>query len=135
MSPTLKGIVTAFAFALALTATLAHAQNPIPQIVGPVKPGAVSPGTGPFTLSVYGANFVPGALVNWNGQPRSTAFVSARELQAQILATDVVKPTAGVITVTNPEPGGRNSSSSYAQVEVHDPTGRDRAEPALNVHN
>jgi FG-GAP-like repeat len=60
--------------------------------------------------------------VNWNGQARSTTFVSARELQAQILATDVATNTAGTISVTNPPPGGGNSSASWAQVEVHAPT-------------
>src|SRR5258708_661275 len=101
---------------------VATAQNPVPQIVGPVKPSAVAPGSGAFTLSVYGANFIPGAAVNWNYQPRSTAFISAHELQAQILATDVAQNTAGMISVTNPAPGGGASSSSWAQVEVHVPT-------------
>ena len=82
---------------------------------------AVTPGSGAFTLTIYGANFVSGAVVNWNGQPRSTVFVSARELQAQILATDVATNTAGLISVTNPAPGGGNSSASWAQVEVHAP--------------
>jgi hypothetical protein len=91
-------------------------------VVGPVKPQAVVPGSAEFTLTVYGANFVSGAVVNWNGQPRSTKFISARELQAQILASDVAKPTAGYITVTNPPTGGGKSSSSYAIVEVHQPT-------------
>jgi len=45
-----------------------------------------STGRGDFTLSVYGANFVDGAVVNWNGSPRSTTFVSDRELRAKILA-------------------------------------------------
>jgi FG-GAP-like repeat len=70
---------------------------------------------------VYGANFVSGAVVNWNYQPRSTTFISARELQAQILSSDIATPTAGYITVSNPAPGGGNSAS-YAQVEVHAPT-------------
>jgi hypothetical protein len=96
--------------------------NPVPQVVGPVKPQAVLPGSAEFVLTVYGANFVVGAVVNWNGQARSTTFISARELQAQILASDVAKPTAGYITVTNPPPGGGKSSSSYANVEVHKPT-------------
>ena len=99
----------------------AQAQNPVPQIVGPVKPSAVTPGGGAFTLTVYGANFVPGAVVNWNYQPRSTTFVSAHQLQAQILAADIAQHTAGFITVTNPAPGGGNSSASWAQVEVHEP--------------
>ena len=97
------------------------AQSPIPQIVGPVKPMAVAPGSRGFTLTVYGANFVPGAMVNWNNQARSTMFVSAHELQAQILATDVIKNTAGLISVTNPALGGGNSSAGWAQVEVHKP--------------
>jgi hypothetical protein len=95
--------------------------NPIPQIVGPVHPDAVAPGSGAFTLSVYGANFVPGSVVNWNYQPRVTTYVSAHEIQAQILAGDVETNTAGYITVTNPPPGGGSSSASWAQVEVHQP--------------
>jgi FG-GAP-like repeat len=105
-----------------LLAGAAFAANPIPSVVGPVSPQAVAPGSGSFTLTVYGANFVSGAVVNWNGSPRSTTFLSARELQAQILASDVTIPTAGFVTVTNPPPGGGASSSSYAIVEVHTPT-------------
>jgi hypothetical protein len=60
--------------------------------------------------------------VNWNGSTRSTTFVSARELQAKVLAADVAKPMAGFIPVANPAPGGGPSSSSYAIVEVHTPT-------------
>jgi hypothetical protein len=109
------------AAALLLCIAAAQAQNPIPQIVGPTHPTAVAPGSGAFALSVYGANFAPGATVNWNYQPRATTFVSAHELQAQILSTDVEQNTAGFITVTNPPPGGGDSSSNWAQVEVHDP--------------
>jgi hypothetical protein len=82
----------------------------------------VVPGSGTFTLTVYGANFVSGAVVNWNRSPRTTTFISARELQAQILASDVSTAAAGYITVTNPRPGGGVSSASYGLVEVHTPT-------------
>ena len=102
-------------------ASLALAQNPVPQIVGPVKPMAVAPGSGAVAVTVYGANFVAGAVVNWNGQARATTFISAHELRAQILATDIADNTAGLISVTNPAPGGGNSSASWAQVEVHAP--------------
>lgn len=100
----------------------AASSNPIPTVVAPTVPQAVVPGSGAFTLNVYGANFVSGAVVNWNGQAHTTTFVSARELQAQILASDIAKATAGYITVTNPPPGGGVSSASYAIVEVHEPT-------------
>jgi hypothetical protein len=102
--------------------TSAFANNPVPTVVGPPVPQAVVPGSGEFTLTVYGANFVSGAVVNWNRSQRSTTFVSARELKAQILASDVAAATAGYITVTNPPPGGGVSSSSYGLVEVHTPT-------------
>jgi hypothetical protein len=100
----------------------AFANNPVPTVVGPPVPEAVVPGSGEFTLTVFGANFVQGAVVNWNRSPRSTTFISARELKAQILASDVATATAGYITVTNPPPGGGVSSSSYGLVEVHTPT-------------
>ena len=115
------GRIKSAALTLTLLTASALAQNPIPQIVGPVHPDAVPPGGPNFTLSVYGANFVPGSVVNWNYQPRRTTYISGHELQAQILATDVEKNTAGYITVTNPAPGGGSSSASWAQVEVHDP--------------
>lgn len=107
--------------ALSLAAVASSQNNPVPQIVGPVHPDAIAPGSGAFTLSVCGANFVPGSVVNWNYQPRVTNFISAHEIQAQILDTDIAHNTAGYITVTNPPPGGGSSSASWAQVEVHAP--------------
>jgi hypothetical protein len=115
-------VAAATVFNLLLAGAALAANNPVPTVVGPPVPQAVLPGKGQFTLKVYGANFVEGAVVNWNRSPRSTTFVSARELHATILAADVAKPTAGYITVTNPPPGGGVSSSSYAIVEVHKPT-------------
>jgi hypothetical protein len=35
------------------------------------------------------------------------------------LASDVARNTAGLVSVTNPRPGGGISSASWAQVEVH----------------
>src|ERR1700683_865277 len=117
----LTRLLKSAALTLTVLAASALAQNPIPQIVGPVNPDAGPPGGPDFTLSVYGANFVPGAVVNWNYQPRTPTYISAHELQAQILSTDIANNTAGYITVTNPEPGGGSSSASWAQVEVHEP--------------
>ena len=120
LTPCILCVVSSTALFASLLAAAAS-NNPIPQVVGPPVPQAVIPGSGAFTLAVYGANFVQGAVVNWNRSPRSTTFISAHELQAQILASDVANPTAGYITVTNPPPGGGVSSSSYGLVEVHEP--------------
>src|SRR6266566_3123240 len=105
-----------------LGTTLLAQVNAVPTINGPVNPQAVVPGSIGFTLTVRGAGFVPGAVVNWNGTARSTTFVSAGELQAQILASDVALAGSALITATNPPPGGGVSSSSYGRVEIHPPT-------------
>jgi hypothetical protein len=42
--------------------------NPVPSITS-VSPGAIKAGGNAFTLTVNGANFVPGSQVLWNGQP------------------------------------------------------------------
>src|SRR5271168_5238337 len=107
---------------IVLAAVLASAQNPVPQVVGPPHPQAVAPGGASFTLKVYGANFVPGSVVNWNRHSRATTYVSGHEVDATILASDIVRNTAGYITVTNPLPGGGVSSASWTLVEVHAPT-------------
>ncbi len=95
--------------------------NPIPTINGPVSPQAVIPGSASFILTVRGANFVPGAVVNWNGSGRSTTFISGSQLRAQILASDVALAGSSLITVTNPLPGGGLSSSSFGLLEIHQP--------------
>jgi FG-GAP-like repeat len=95
---------------------------PVAQVVGPPNPQAVVPGSGAFTLRVFGANFISSSVVNWNRQARATTFVSGHEVDAEILASDVATATAGTITVTNSTPGGPVTSSSWSLVEVHDPT-------------
>ncbi len=56
-------------------------------------------GTGAFTLTVNGTNFVNGeSVVRWNGANRTTTFVSATQLTAAITGTDVT--TAGTANVT-----------------------------------
>lgn len=94
---------------------------PVPHVQGPTVPQSVAPGGPDFTLTVYGANFILGSTVNWNRQPRATIYVSAHELQAQILASDITTNTAGMITVTTTSPNGPITSSTYFQVEVHNP--------------
>lgn len=83
--------------------------NPAPILLS-LTPSSTIAGSAAFTLVVGGENFVPNAVVNWNGSPRSTVFVSGLELRAQITAADVANQGAAVITVTNPSPGGGSSN-------------------------
>jgi len=55
---------------------------------------------------VNGTGFVSGSVVNWNGSPRTTTFVSNSQLTASISAADVVVAGTATVTVSSPSPGG-----------------------------
>src|SRR5262245_22096909 len=84
-----------------------------------ISPNAATTGGLAFTLNVHGSNFVQGSQVEWNGNSRTTTFVSSSQLQAAIMSADLA--TAGNITVTvlNPAPGGGTSSGATFTVAVN----------------
>lgn len=84
--------------------------NPVPVISG-LNPSTVAAGSPTFTLTINGANFVPGAVVRLNGIDRQTVFLSAAQLTIQILATDIAAAGPLQITAVNPPPGGGNSAT------------------------
>lgn len=84
--------------------------NP-PQITT-LFPATALVGSAAFTLTVNGNAFAANAVVNFNGNPRVTTFVSATQLTAAILATDIAAVGSPAVTVTNPtNPGGGTSNS------------------------
>jgi hypothetical protein len=85
--------------------------NPVPSIQR-IEPQAGPAGGAAFTLDVVGSNFMPGSRVRWNGADRSTTFVSATRLQAQISADDIAQPGLAGVTVFNPAPGGGGSNAA-----------------------
>lgn len=67
-----------------------------------LSPSSKVAGTGAFTLTVNGANFVNGtSTVRWNGSNRTTTFVSATQLTAAITAADITSSGTANITVAN----------------------------------
>ncbi|MGH9938481.1 MAG: IPT/TIG domain-containing protein, partial [Blastocatellia bacterium] len=84
--------------------------NPTPAISG-FNPSAIAAGSAAFTLNVLGNGFVPGAVVNWNGSPRTTMFVNSGQVSAQITAADVATAGSASVTVVNPAPGGGTSNT------------------------
>src|SRR5690348_6750479 len=49
-----------------------------------LQPTSVVAGTASFTLTVNGTGFAPTDVVNWNGTPLPTSFVSSSQLQATV---------------------------------------------------
>jgi hypothetical protein len=90
-------------------------QNPLPLINDPLVPASTAPGGAGFTLTVNGTGFVTGAVVKWNGSPRTTHFVNGSQVTATIPASDIVTAGTASITVTNPSPGG---ASNVAYFEI-----------------
>jgi hypothetical protein len=84
--------------------------NPTPMI-NLLNPSFAMAGGAAFPLTVMGTNFVSTSLVEWNGSPRTTAFVSSTQLQAQITASDIAAPTNASVTVNTPSPGGGPSNA------------------------
>ncbi len=84
--------------------------NPVPGISS-LSPSSTNSGGLQFTLTVIGSNFVPGAVVRWNGSNRTTTFIGSNQLRATIPASDIASPGTANVTVLNPTPGGGGSNT------------------------
>jgi hypothetical protein len=84
--------------------------NGTPAIAG-LSPTAATAGSANLALTVTGSGFVSGATVLWNGSARATTFVSATQLTATILASDLTATGTADVNVFNPAPGGGPSPS------------------------
>jgi hypothetical protein len=85
-------------------------KNPVPVATSLQPTSAIASGAG-FNLTVNGTNFVSNSVVNWNGSPRTTKYVSATQLTAAIPAADIAAAGTAAVTVVNPTPGGGTSKS------------------------
>lgn len=102
----------------ALTFTTA---SPVPAVTS-IQPSAALVGTAAFNMAVYGSNFVNGAVVLWNGSPRTTLYAGSGKLVPSITATDVASPGSASITVSNPSPGGGPSNPLSFAISWPHPT-------------
>ena len=53
--------------------------NPVPTLSS-ILPNTAAAGSGAFTLTATGTNFVASSVVRWNGSSRTTTFVSHGQL-------------------------------------------------------
>lgn len=84
----------------AVTFTIEAPQNGGPTISAISPTSAASGGQG-FTLTVNGANFAANDVVTWNSQFRTTTFVNATQLTAEINASDIATSGFAGISVVN----------------------------------
>lgn len=79
-----------------------------------VVPGSVLATSTGLTVTVSGVGFNSASVVEWDGSPRSTRFVSSTKLTAVITAEDVESAGTGWVTVS--VPGGLISNVAYFEV-------------------
>lgn len=83
--------------------------NPVPTVTT-ISPISTTAGNPAFILTITGTNFINGSVVNWNGSPLTTTFVSATQLTAAVTAPLIATAGTANITVFNGTPGGGNSN-------------------------
>lgn len=79
-----------------------------------ISPAQVNAGGQDFTLTATGSGFVSGAVVLWNGSPRTTTFVSSAQLTAEITASDIANAGTVQVAVSIPGSAVSGTSSTYA---------------------
>jgi hypothetical protein len=90
----------------ATTPAVAGAMPSIAQL----SPNTTTSGAAGFTMTVNGTNFSSTAVVNWNGGPLTTTYISASQVMAAVAATDIATPATVPVTVTNP---GHSGGGAY----------------------
>ncbi|HWQ34347.1 MAG TPA: IPT/TIG domain-containing protein [Blastocatellia bacterium] len=101
--------------------------NPVP-VITTISPATKTAGDPAFTLTVNGSDFITGSVVRINGQDRTTTFVSATQVTAQIPSSDVAAAGTLQVTVFNPGPGGGLSNSVNLTVQS---SGQQAPAPAI----
>ncbi|MBS1807004.1 MAG: hypothetical protein JST84_02300 [Acidobacteria bacterium] len=95
--------------------------NPVPTITT-LSQTSILKDSASFTLTVNGTNFISTSKVKWNGTDRATTVVNATQLNATILASDLVAAGTANITVANPSPGGGTSNTAVFTINNPLPT-------------
>lgn len=67
-----------------------------------LAPSRASAGGAGFTLTLVGAGFVDKTVVQWNGQNRTTTFVSSNQVTAEITAADIAATGKVSVNTLNP---------------------------------
>ncbi|MCG3173858.1 MAG: hypothetical protein GMKNLPBB_02065 [Myxococcota bacterium] len=100
--------------------TVTGKPNPVPAI-STLSPSSVVAGSGVFTLTVEGKDFIQDSRVVFAGQERITNFVSSTKLQADIPAAAIANAGSVKVAVRNPPPGGGNSAEVTFTITAPNP--------------
>jgi hypothetical protein len=92
-------------------------------ILNYLTPSGKVAGSDAFTLTVNGAGFVDGAVVQWNNANRDTTFVNSTQLTASISKADIASTGKFEVRVMTPGPNDGNNYSNILTFLVCASTG------------
>lgn len=90
--------------------TINPTSNPVPQLQAS-NPSSVNAGSADIVFTVYGSDFIPTSVIQWNGAALATSYLSDSYLEAQVPASSLANPGVAEVVVVNPGPGGGSSTS------------------------
>lgn len=94
-----------------------QSSNPTP-VLNTLSPTSTAAGGAAFTLTVNGTGFLSSSVVEWNGTPLSTTYISAQQLTASVPAADIASAGSVQVDVLNAAPGGGSSASVTLTVNL-----------------
>lgn len=108
-------------------------QNPTP-VLNSISPASVAAGGSSVPLTVTGSNFLSSSVIDWNGTPITTTFVSGQQLTALVPASSISQPGTAQVAVYTPGPGGGSSVPAVFTVSIASP-GASLSASSLNFGN
>jgi len=82
-----------------------------PRTITSLSPNTAAAGSPPFTLTVNGTGFSPGATVQWNPTALVTTFVSSTQVTAAVPATLLASTGTAIVTVATA--GGATAGAPF----------------------
>ena len=83
-----------------------------------LNPASANAGGAAFMMTINGSNFASKAVVNWNGSPQATTFMTSGQLTMSVPATALANAGTVQISVTNPGTNNGMYGSSPAQTST-----------------
>ena len=87
------------------------APSPVAPSVTTLTPAGVAAGTGAFTLTVRGTNFLQSSKVRWNGTAMATTYIGPSQLTVPVTAAQTAQPGEVTVAVVNPQTAGGTSNT------------------------
>ena len=94
--------------------------NPAPSLSS-ISPTSITAGSPDFTLILNGDNFLATSIVNFNTQQYPATFISKNQIKSAIPSTAIATAGNYSVKVTNPTPGGGETSPLTFTVEPPKP--------------